>query len=150
MAFRQFRGFQFCLYLWNTWQIRKSERVLWIRDEWLLFSCELCQLTKSEAQLHFWHRVIVSKSSKHISCNSLPLGCLCGCACMWTSLMLSFIYHTLTYWHLGKKTWIIEGILPSNCDPATISLSVSSLCLLACNLMRVPDVGRWSSSNPSF
>lgn len=71
VAFRQFSGFRFCSYLWNTSQIRKSETVLWITDDWLPFSCEFCQLTKSEAYLHFWHRTIVLKSSRHISCNSL-------------------------------------------------------------------------------
>ena len=109
MAFRQFSGFRFWLDLWNTWQMRKSERVFWIRDEWLPFSCELCRLRKSEVQFHFWLRVIVLKSSRLIWCNSLPFGelieagggevfvCLCVHVCGLLQCLVSFI----ALWHTG-------------------------------------------------
>lgn len=57
--------------------------------------------------------MIVLKSSKHISCNSLPFGevieagggvCVSVRARVWGSPMFGFIYHALMYRHSGKKS----------------------------------------------
>lgn len=120
--------------------------MLWIRNQWLPISCKFCQLQNQKPRCsfgtEFWSIFCV------IHCLS-DVCMFCVCTCADFSHNCFFFYHTLLYRHL-RKEWVIEGVLPSSYDPATISLSVSLRCLLACNLMRVPDVGRWSRSNPSF